>query len=211
MYKKYSALGFTKKADRSVAIKGLEERLVRTFKTKGGYGVFDEYLQRSLLWQRDVATLDLIPYPQERPVPSWSWMAYSGPISYVEAPFDRVDWNSDIISPFSSESGHKQHWKVGQHDGIEVLRATARSLSMDRVELMKRVTFDQARMPALGDLRCVIIGVKRSEGVSNEAEHYILVITPAMSGLSDRYTRAGVGIVLSSHISHHHRFHVVIE
>ncbi|KAF6839177.1 serine/threonine protein kinase [Colletotrichum plurivorum] len=211
LYKKYSGLGFTKKTDRSVAIKGLEERLVKTFGTKGGFGVFNAYLQRSLLWQRDDAAFEPIPYQKDRQVPSWSWMTYSGRISYVEAPFDRVDWTNDIVSPFISESGHKQHWKVGQQGGDQVIHAIARKFTMNRVELMKRVKFDREGMGFSDDLRCVVVGVEKPEDSSRQAEHYVLAISPAKSGEPGRYTRAGVGTVLFGHIAYDDAVDVVIQ
>lgn len=98
----YSRLAFTKPTDRSMGIIGIEQRLARTFKTEGDYGIFALYLHRSLMWKREGSDkLVPIEYPSDRTVPSWSWMAYSGPISYVEAPFDRVLWNkNDLVLPF---------------------------------------------------------------------------------------------------------------
>lgn len=212
LYKKYSGLSFSEKTDRSIAIKGLEERLVKTFETKGGFGIFDVHLQRSLLWQRESgSSLEPILYPIGRKLPSWSWMAYDGRISYLEAPFKLVDWTDDIMSPFTTESGRKQHWEVGHNGEFKVLRGRARKFDLDRVELLKRVKFDEAKDPVIEDLRCIVIGIEKSEGLSRAAERYILVIKPVPSGLTGQYMRSGVGRVLAEHISKGSNIEVTIQ
>lgn len=137
-------------------------------------------------------------------------MTYSGRISYVEAPFQRVDWTSDVVSPFTTGSGHKQHWKVDQTGGSPSIAAIAKRFTMERVELMKRVKFDRDGMGFSDELRCVVVGVEKPEDSSKEAEHYVLAIIPAISGGPGRYTRAGVGTVLSGHVGHD-AFDVVIQ
>jgi hypothetical protein len=89
LYERYSNLALSVKTDRPIAIKGLETRLIRTFETVGGYGIFDLYLHRGLLWQRSGDTLDRITSRGER-VPSWSWMAYEGGIRYMDVPLGGV-------------------------------------------------------------------------------------------------------------------------
>jgi hypothetical protein len=92
----YSGLALTKPADRSVAILGLEKRLVRSFNTEGTHGVFQDYLHRSLLWKRSGKGMKRIAYPTNRMVPSWSWMAYTGRISYMDIPFGGVEWSNAV-------------------------------------------------------------------------------------------------------------------
>ena len=56
LYRQYSRLDFTRITDRSIAILGLEQRMVRDFRAWGGYGIFDDkpssLFPRSLLWRR---------------------------------------------------------------------------------------------------------------------------------------------------------------
>src|SRR5215469_7798924 len=68
LYKQYSRLQFSRDYDRPIAIAGLEQRLIRAFDTQGGYGVFERYFGRSLLWQRDsdVARMEKIDFPGEQ-------------------------------------------------------------------------------------------------------------------------------------------------
>ena len=98
LYIHFSRLKFTPYSDRSIAIAGLEKRLIRAFDTSGEFGVFDDgrsLLHRSLLWSRgwDEATLDKIAFPADSQiiVPTWSWMAVKGGIDYLDLPFDGVD------------------------------------------------------------------------------------------------------------------------
>ncbi|KAI0095921.1 heterokaryon incompatibility protein-domain-containing protein [Daldinia grandis] len=124
LYEKYSSLSFTFETDRSIAIRGLEQRLLRGFETRGGYGIFECYFHRGLLWKRSEAKLSRIYYPPDRPVPSWSWMYNYGKITYVDLPFGEVDWSMDVISPFEHDpyQNHGQYWmgnQIGKKLGIQ--------------------------------------------------------------------------------------------
>ncbi|KAK4195606.1 hypothetical protein QBC40DRAFT_343340 [Triangularia verruculosa] len=121
----YSRLGLTNSFDRPTAINGLQARILRALKAKGGFGVFDEgeslgLLRRSLLWHRDDGSDDaesgktdkLVPitFPADRAismVPSWSWMKYEGGIRYLDVGFDSVEWEL-IESPWF-RTKHRQH------------------------------------------------------------------------------------------------------
>ncbi|KAK1518548.1 serine/threonine protein kinase [Colletotrichum abscissum] len=201
LYQMYSRLAFTVPSDRSIGIKGLEERLVKDFVTKGGFGIFDEYLQRSLLWQKALdASLDRISYPPGRRVPSWSWMAYQGPIAYLEAPFEHINWTKDIVTPFNTDSGKKTHWEVSEGSEIPFLRGVASRISLDAIELLKRVRFDESKLHTIDQLRCIVIGKEKTEGLTREPEHYVLVIARLSEEQGGRYERVGVGRLLAEHI-----------
>ncbi|KAK0370837.1 serine/threonine protein kinase [Colletotrichum limetticola] len=201
LYQMYSRLAFTVPSDRSIGIKGLEERLVKDFVTKGGFGIFDEYLQRSLLWQKALdASLDRISYPPGRRVPSWSWMAYQGPIAYLEAPFEHINWTKDIVTPFNTDSGKKTHWEVSEGSEIPLLRGVASRISLDAIELLKRVRFDESKLHTIDQLRCIVIGKEKTEGLTREPEHYVLVIVRLSGEQGGRYERVGVGRLLAEHI-----------
>ncbi|KAF0635099.1 hypothetical protein FPSE5266_20394 [Fusarium pseudograminearum] len=109
LYNQYSKRVFWDPQDRPIAISGLEKRLTSAFISRGGYGVFQIFLERGLLWKKADETHSLKPinFPLERNVPTWSWMAYDGVISYVEVDFDKVDWTNEYSSPFDSDSAAK--------------------------------------------------------------------------------------------------------
>ncbi|KAK4216499.1 hypothetical protein QBC37DRAFT_397678 [Rhypophila decipiens] len=114
LYETYSALQFTKPQDRSIAIAGLEQRLVRAYDTDGAYGVLDggpSFFGRTLLWMRNARVqdamhpinFDVASYMYYR-VPSWSWMACEGVISYMDLPFSTVEWRyveEGVVAPWT--------------------------------------------------------------------------------------------------------------
>ncbi|KAK4186814.1 hypothetical protein QBC35DRAFT_533079 [Podospora australis] len=124
LYKSYSRLGLTNPYDRPTAIDGLQDRILKTLGSQGGFGVFDEgtrkkgLLRRSLMWYRGAETpsLQRIVFPSDRAisvVPSWSWMAYTGGIDYISPKFNGVEWE-DLRSPWS---GHEPRSKKGKGTG----------------------------------------------------------------------------------------------
>jgi len=186
LYTTYSGLHFTKSCDRSIAIAGLEQRLVKAFDTHGGYGIFDgPFFGRSLLWKRD----ERVPRNAMRPitfplheryyhVPSWSWMAYEGVIAFMEIPFGGVEWQhgnkEGLSSPWttsleedndgsaSSPSGSGV-WHTGKANEQTVLKAMARdfSESVSLSEVETKIVYDAGEAPGGEDgveLRCVIVG-----------------------------------------------------
>jgi len=213
LYEMYSRLDFTRQTDRPMAIAGLEKRLVRTFETRGGYGVFEAYLARALLWRRpDSTTLTRVRYPQDRRVPSWSWMAYSGGINYIEIPFEGAVWTADARSPFgAADDGEKRHWASDEDARDTDLLATAKRLRMDPVELSARVKLDEASAVDPSTLRCVVVGREKDDDESR-ALHWALIIRPISPPRGyELYERAGVGYLFPSHISDEPAQHVRIR
>ncbi|RTE79083.1 hypothetical protein BHE90_006436 [Fusarium euwallaceae] len=206
LFKMYSSLKFTNPSDRSIAISGLEKRLMSAFKTRGGYGIFQAFFERSLLWQRpEPGSLARITYPTDRNVPSWSWMTYEGSITYVDAPFDEVDWTKDYESPFKTKT-ERRYWEANGSNPTPVLKSqSARkfSLSADPKEALERIRFDlkSTEYHQLGALRCIIIGKTKSSVSDDAALHYVLVIAASSPGKTQAYVRAGVGVLLKRHIS----------
>ncbi|KAL6357016.1 hypothetical protein LRP88_10633 [Fusarium phalaenopsidis] len=206
LFKMYSSLKFTNSSDRPIAISGLEKRLMSAFKTRGGYGVFQAFFERSLLWQRpESGPLARIAYPADRSVPSWSWMFYSGGITYVDAPFEEVDWTKDYESPFESRAG-RQYWGTNENNPSPVIKSKSAkrfSPSADPKKVLERIRFDLDTYAhlQLGALRCIVIGKAKSSGPEDAALHYVLVITGSSSDKAGVYVRVGVGILLKSLIS----------
>ncbi|KAL2694701.1 hypothetical protein Neosp_001287 [[Neocosmospora] mangrovei] len=58
LIKMYSSLKFTNPSDQSIAISGLEKRLMSAFKTRGGYGIFRAFFERSLLITFDLKSTE---------------------------------------------------------------------------------------------------------------------------------------------------------
>lgn len=211
LYHMYSKLAFTKAADRSVALLGLEKRLGREFETKAEFGIIEGYLERSLLWQKDkeCRALTRIRYLQGRYVPSWSWMAYVGAIGYLDVPLKETHWcKEDVKNPFDGGS-----LRQTQARGEAELKAATRGLTIDMVELLKRVVFDdESEMINQDVLKCVVIGHEKVESEAKTGRvHYVLVIKPSPGRLDNSYERVGVGRLLSRHISNDSKVWVTIR
>ncbi|RSM02827.1 hypothetical protein CEP52_007735 [Fusarium oligoseptatum] len=195
LYQTYSRLAFSQISDRPVAILGLEKRLLDAFQTRGGFGIFEVYLARSLLWsrQKDVF-LSRIPFTKSRPPPSWSWMAYQGPITYMEVPFDQVDWTNDCVFPSDFEIT-----KDAREPALKVL---ARDLTLTRLDFLHRVKLDQQAEIQASDLRGIVLG-KDKHRESREPMNYVLLITLAGDELEGKgvYVRAGVAWLLEHNIA----------
>ncbi|KAF2267247.1 hypothetical protein CC78DRAFT_593772, partial [Lojkania enalia] len=108
LYSKCSRMQLSFAEDRPIAIVGLENRLLHSFERIGGFGVFNSFFHQSLLWRRgeDEICLKRI---EGRSIPTWSWMAHTGGIDYIQAPFMGVDWNvsrSKLRSPWNRTDGN---------------------------------------------------------------------------------------------------------
>ncbi|KAF5560460.1 CAMK CAMK1 kinase [Fusarium napiforme] len=210
LYRQYSNLDFTKIHDRPIAIAGLEQRLVNAFKTEGGYGVFNgAFFGRSLLWTRDTQRSDglqLIDFPRDQKfrVPTWSWTAYKGPITYFDIPFDHVRWTYNtaegrIQSPWTSMESDCTSFSLhtGELDGRIDLTAQAREmLDPESAEAQEKVIYDEGKMsPGVRKL-CVIVGhekPKDEECTIQDVGYYALLIAPSADSSNGSYRRVGVG------------------
>ncbi|KAI1815225.1 HET-domain-containing protein [Poronia punctata] len=223
LYKQYSRLKFTHAFDRPLAIAGLEQRLIRAFETQGGYGVFIRYFGRSLLWQRDIEATPhrmlpiKFPQAQRYPVPSWSWMAYEGAITFLDLPFGKVNWqdkeiqspwdrpNLDLTHRTSFPTIHTTHatsyWHTGNTDGNIGLSATARDFSPSADT---DIVYDGGPVrPTDRILKCVLVGQMKLDVAAERGTYYVLIIARSQEDQGDtRYERVGAGVLPSSAIIH---------
>ncbi|KAF2734668.1 HET-domain-containing protein [Polyplosphaeria fusca] len=207
LYVRYSNLALSYAVDRPVAIKGLEKRLVRTLNTWGGFGIFNIYLHRFLLWQRTGTTLTRILKTRERDeedgrerVPSWSWMAYEGGIEYMEVPFGMVAWTEEIVSPF-------QHPYQSQRDDDSGVMPELSVKAWVIVEPEKRdFVLDE---PALWDDRrseimCVVLGVQKQILPDHHQLQYVLLVAAIKEEEEESmYERVGVAALETQYIGMH--------
>ena len=246
LYKTYSRLEFSKVTDRPIAIAGLEQRLVAAFKTHGGYGVFEgDFFGRSLLWKRDsekgmkkidFAAGQIIQSAtafKNYTVPTWSWMAYEGPIAFLDIPFRGVEWlykrDKGIRSPWAldttsnNSSSTSASWHTGNTDEKTNLAAWANDFSVPLESAMGKIVFDDGPAPPTfsrkneKSVKCVIVGrqkikVAEQAGLDPESqEHYVLVvIARPKEGRQDTYERIGVGTVPGSWIAQEKQEEILI-
>lgn len=215
LYKQYSHLSFSRPEDRAVAINGLESRLLEAFRTKGGFGIFDEgdgllqstnpkdrkgLLRRSLLWCRAEGTgrFERIDFPANRQrVPSWSWMAFTGAIDYLEMGFDGVEWAA-IRSPWSLERESSSATQIEGQNNAWVLTAQARDITNDDLGA-ENITLDVPGGPETPKMKVVVLGIERG----SERRHFVLAIskTSSRSEVLETYERVGAGWVREQFLS----------
>jgi hypothetical protein len=222
LYKQYSRLEFSHMKDRPFAIAGVENRLCKAYGTKGGFGIFDDgpgngLFHRSLLWQRaerdeenrPLPWLSAIVFPIESniSVPSWSWMAYSGGIDYLDPKFEQTDWEkTDIHPPWTRGNDAAHAAETTYHDtGIELI-ATAReySVASSRVGDFKLLYDTELNKSDGSRVQCVVVARSKEGGAVSKRKHYVLLVVATTStgpGGDKIYKRVGAGHVLGKHIS----------
>ncbi|TGJ86726.1 hypothetical protein E0Z10_g2075 [Xylaria hypoxylon] len=183
LFERYATLALTVSSDRAIAIAGLTQRLASAFACKETYGVFSKFPERCLLWRRGMKPargmrrISKLSAEGSRGkgVPSWSWMAYEGEISYWKIPFGSVEWSDTVHFP---SAGH-------------VLKVLARRFVRAEGELV----FDKQDRSHSQKLRCVIVG-RTTENEVQKKHCYVLVIAPVSSGgPKGKYERVGVGYI----------------
>lgn len=189
--------------DRRHAISGLEQRIARVLRRQSSYGVFETYLHRNLLWYlAPPDSAETRSAPLGRDIPSWSWMAYSGGIKFVEVPFKGVGWIKGFLG-FKQERNGAITASLGEIVGCSARRCnncTAR-LCEARHELVEAgketgwVRYDFEGNEEPNTIQCVVIGRKTATD-NDPAQDYVLLVRP--TGADREYKRVGVGQVQSS-------------
>ncbi len=191
LYERYSRLELSYVTDRPFAIRGLETRLLSALNTKGGYGVFDIYLRRSLLWQRKGISLERIDFLKEarEPIPSWSWMAYAGAIRYMDLPLGEVKWDQwgrDVVSPWKGVEG------CGGKQPLE-LQVLVRDIAV--VEPGARVFVDEPSRTFDLPSKCVIVGSSKGSNKVKGQMYYALIVVLLDTGEGNVFERSGVAFL----------------
>jgi hypothetical protein len=218
LYKQYSRLEFTHFKDRPFAIAGVENRLWKAYRTKGGYGIFDDgpgngLFHRSLLWQRGedepLPGFSAIVFPPESniSVPTWSWMAYKGGIDYLDPPFEKTDWEKSDIHPPWTRGGEAARMAETEHydAGIElVARARDYNVAGSRIGEV-RLVYDTELNSSDGiRVQCVVVAKSKEGKTNNEKRHYVLIVVSTNltgAGGDKIYKRVGAGYMLGKYIA----------
>lgn len=198
IYEQYSGLIFTKYEDKPLAIAGLEQRLKHAFNTSAANGIFNEYLERSLLWMRDarIEALKRIDFSRTR-TPSWSWMAYEGAITHLRPPFDGVNWEKENIRSPWTAGARQATWSSAGRGSVNHLEVIVRAflLPLDH-EKMGIVIFDDGRGPEGRAMKCVVFGRLKTTPANTASgkSHYVLIVSLKPDTV-EMYERIGVGFV----------------
>jgi hypothetical protein len=182
----------------------LEQRLIRAFNTDGGSGIFEKFLGRSLLWQRDpkIKAMNRITFTNDE-IPSWSWMAYGGSITFMDLPFDEVEWEKEEIrSPWSPHpTGSGPVWHSTRLRSNYYLEVVIREFRRDSTA-QQVLIFDQDHNHSMESFKCVIIGKRKTEIDTPAQVHYVLLVTPKVGSDDTRlFERVGVGYMPAALIS----------
>jgi hypothetical protein len=203
----YSNRGLTKKTDRCAAISGLESRIAQAKKCETRFGIFQSFLHRSLLWQRsEERNTDRIDYKAQI-VPSWSWMAYSGSIQFMDIIFGGVEWVRSLR--FNKRYKYRRFnkkWKpalVTDIGSFQRCRLERRGTGYAILDLngteRGRIQYDMETHEHLNAVRCVVVGRDFHESDAGKRKYYILVVRS--TGMENEYTRVGAGWILSDYVA----------
>ncbi|QDS78034.1 hypothetical protein FKW77_003054 [Venturia effusa] len=226
LYEQYSTLAFSQPEDRSNAVGGLEQRLLRALKAKGGsdlgnFGIFDDYWGRGLLWKRSEQTPQMDRLLEGAhggpPAPSWSWMGHTGGITFLKPESHSVEWlTNEVVFPWSRSTDPRTSTNV--HRGALGLRGFARDFTVgqsddaaekDRLE----VVYENPDLVATRRLKCMVIGrMKMDNRSKREVRNYVLILGQKVSpGRDDLYERIGAGFIHGSLINWADPLRVTIE
>ena len=190
LFENYSKRELTKDTDRCVAASGLEARIARALKCNSRHGIFQQHLHRNLLWQASNGDMERIAYDNNQYVPSWSWMAYSGGIRFIEIKFSKVSWVDELAFENERDSAALiadvgKFWKC-------TLKPENGRYTISDLSGKKRgwVQYDVVSGRKGHKEQCVVVG--RTEN-ANEDYYYILIVVP--TGEDGEYKRVGVGMV----------------
>ncbi|WYZ36239.1 hypothetical protein EsH8_XI_000122 [Colletotrichum jinshuiense] len=204
MYERYTRLELSNARDRGPAILALESRLLRSMKTMGGHGIVERYLGRSLLWRPRIGET-LLPIP-DTSEPSWSWMAWSGPIQYLDLPYGSINWEP-LLSPFPSIQNSPELIRLSAADGKKtVLYAWGKDFPENDIEHLKNTTiiWDQAESKSLHRrLKYVVIGADANKGpIKPEKSRALYILVIGENEDERHWKRLGVGLVEDNDVLH---------
>jgi hypothetical protein len=192
----YSERALSRCTDRAVALSGLVARIASALRCEGNYGIFGFYLHRNLLWQRSgLQSTKRIEYTP-RDVPSWSWMAYTGGIEFMDVGFGKLD----LFENLSFDKQDKQAlitnvWEFQDCHLKETERAeseAARHTILDSCETERGwIMYDVDGKEDFLSQRGVVVGRTSSE---DRLEYHMLIVKRRGENKSG-YERVGIGMV----------------
>jgi hypothetical protein len=188
-------LELTRATDRPIAVAGVGRCLADEMGSSVAFGVFTNlgYLHRSLMWRR--AGDELLYWIENTTprVPTWSWMAFMGPIDYLDVTSTEIQWNPDICLSASRE------------EPVE-LTAPVTTFADEMLRDPSLLILDYRRTADVGNLKCVVVGkglsLSPSPGNQHDEAYYVLVVSPVSTiGTCTEYERLGVATLRKTHLA----------
>lgn len=194
LLKDYSKRALSEPTDRASALSGLVVRIAKALNCEENYGIFRLYLQRNLLWERDVlqSMMERIEY-KSRDVPSWSWMAYTGGIDFMDLEYGKLDLFVNLYFD-DKQTLTTNVWEFQDCHLNETTKAdlVARREILDSCNANKGwIVYDVEGGDDFVSERGIVVGRMGSE---DQWEYYMLIVRQR-DGKEGEYERVGVGKV----------------
>ena len=180
------------------------------------------------MWQRAEDSKRLVKIILEpddivkRTPPTWSWMAFDGPISFKNLPKGgEVDWNlggrDGVKVPFDSHIRSSWYWWVRPANlgRSAAIQATGFDFNIPETSSGDEYlcSFDDPEtLPAdRNQIKCVIIGSQKQKKME-EGKHYVIFVLKKQNERGvEVYERVGMGHLLGKFIRFESRFSVSIN
>jgi len=192
LFQDYSSRGITEPTDRRVAATGLEARIAGALDCNSKYGIFKKHLHRNLLWQTSDKQTERIAYTNNQEVPSWSWMACSGGVEFVEVKIGSVSWVKALAFDTKCDPAALIA-DVGKLLGCTIESEGDRCIVLDISTNNEAgwIRYDIESDAEGSENHCVVVG--KTEDNNAAQQYYVLVVVP--TGKDGEYRRVGVGKV----------------
>lgn len=193
LFQEYSKRNLTVPSDRCVAISGLVDRIAGALECRSRYGIFEKYLHRNILWQASDDKIKKIEYNFH--MPSWSWMAYSGGIQFMDIPLGKVDWINHLCFDEERERDHAIITNLWTFENCTIGLHEAQYVVLDPKGMeIGWIQYDVGGREDLREKQCVVVG-KKERFIK---EYYVLVVRSI--GKDGEYKRTGVGLIQSDYV-----------
>ncbi|KAJ8116337.1 hypothetical protein OPT61_g2197 [Boeremia exigua] len=203
LVREYTKRDITFPCDRAVAIAGLEQRLSETLVCESRYFIFEKSMHRQLMWLAVSEQRERIDY--DSPIPSWSWMAWTGPIDFPNfypklvagSEFLDIDVNVNVRfhatrkDALKADLGRLKKHTLRQHSFVsgEDCREIVDELGQGQGQLAFDASADEHPQPMF----CIVVGRDRPVDRRIFSMYNVLIVVP--TDTVGEYRRIGIGKV----------------
>ncbi|GKU09213.1 unnamed protein product [Fusarium langsethiae] len=166
-----------------------------------GYGAFDLFLRRNLLWMRIDLDKKKIKYEDNREVPSWSWMAYEGGIrfiSFTEIPYGELEEFKDMEfgqERRGSEEKRSLRTKVWKFQGCDLSPEAPKEGKHRLLSPSEEIGW------IIPDEENFEIAMKRAVVVGLVGKNYYILVVKERENKNKKYERVGIGMIQQGYLS----------
>jgi hypothetical protein len=161
------------------------------------YGIFQKFLHRNLLWRVGDSQLQEIQY--DSPLPSWTWMVYSGGVKFIDVGFGKMEWIDSLrFDEKREEAIIASLWAF--RDCTLVRCGSYHEVRCPNGATKGRIDYDVSGGDIFSKESCVIVG-KESFNFSERdsaSTYHMLVVRP--TDVNGEYRRVGAGTIFCCHV-----------